>query len=108
MPAPLGEFETLILLAVLRLGDAAIPTAVRSEIAARTRRAVSRGAVYVTLDRLDAKRLLTSRLVDDGEPGSGRPHRFYRVAPKGMRALRRTLAAVEQMTSGLESRLNES
>ncbi len=108
MAAPLGEFETLILLAVLRLGDAAIPSAIRTEIEARTRRAVSRGAVYVTLDRLDAKRLLSSKLVDDGPQGSGRPRRFYRVAPKGMRALRRALTAVEQMRSGLESQLNES
>src|SRR5690242_10023040 len=61
MPAPpLGEFEVLVLLAVLHLADEAYPAAVRAEIERRARRTVARGAVYVTLDRLEAKRLLAS------------------------------------------------
>ena len=65
---PLGEFEVLVLLAVLHLGDEAYPPAVRAEIERRARRAVARGAVYVTLDRLEAKKLLGSRLADGRAP----------------------------------------
>ncbi|MGE3188935.1 MAG: PadR family transcriptional regulator [Vicinamibacterales bacterium] len=99
---PLGEFEVLVLLAVLHLGDAAYPPAVRTAIEARTGRAVARGAVYVTLDRLEAKRLLASRL-DVTVGTGGRPRRFYRVAPRGLTALRRALHAVERMRDGLEA-----
>jgi DNA-binding PadR family transcriptional regulator len=105
MAAPLGEFEVLVLLAVLHLAGDAYPPAVRSEIERRARRPVARGAVYVTLDRLEGKRLLGSR-VEEGA-GSGRPRRSYRVSAKGMRALRRALAAVENMRVGLDSVLRE-
>lgn len=105
-PAPLGEFEVLVLLAVLHLGEAAYPPAVRAEIERRAHRAVARGAVYVTLDRLEAKRLLASDLEIDARPG--RPRRYYRVSSKGIRAVKRALAAVERMRVGLEPVLNES
>jgi DNA-binding PadR family transcriptional regulator len=101
----LGEFEVLILLAVLRLGDEAYPPAVRGEIERRARRSVQRGAVYVSLDRLEGKGLLTSRLADAG--AGGRPRRFYRVSPRGLRAVRRALGAVERMRLGLEPLLGE-
>ena len=107
MPLSLGEFETLVLLAVLHLGDAAYPPAVRSEIERRAGRPVSRGAVYVTLDRLEAKKLVTSRLGEDDPAQVTRPRRYYRAAPKGLRALRRALHAVERMRIGLEPLLNE-
>jgi DNA-binding PadR family transcriptional regulator len=103
---PLGEFEVLVLLAVLHLGDTAYPPAVRTAIEARTGRDVSRGAVYVTLDRLEAKRLLASRL-DEAAGAAGRPRRFYRVAPRGLAALRRALHAVERMRDGLDALLGE-
>ena len=106
MAAPLGEFEVLVLLGVLHLGDNAYPPAIRDAIERRTKRDVARGAVYVTLDRLEAKGLLASRLGDDET--AGRARRYYRVAPKGMRAVRRALAAVEQMRSGLEPLLDKS
>lgn len=105
MASPLGEFEVLILLAVLHLGDAAYPPAVRAEIERRAKRDVSRGAVYVTLDRLETKRLLMSHTA---EPSNGRPRRHYRVSPKGLRAVRRALDAVEQMRVGLEPLLHQS
>jgi len=106
MAAPLGEFEVLILLAVLHLGDEAYPPAVRSEIERRARREVARGAVYVTLDRLETKGLLVSRPSERGAEGT-RPRRAYRTSPKGLRAVRRALAAVERMRVGLEPLLNE-
>jgi PadR family transcriptional regulator, regulatory protein PadR len=101
---PLGEFEVLMLLAVLRLGDAAVPAAVRTEIERRADRAVQRGAVYVTLDRLEAKGLLTSRATDTDGSGA-KPRRAYRVSPRGMHALRRSLREVERMRAGLKSLL---
>jgi PadR family transcriptional regulator PadR len=106
MAAALGEFEVLILLAVLHLGDEAYPPAVRSEIERRARRDVARGAVYVTLDRLETKGLLVSRPAERGADGA-RTRRAYRAAPKGVRAVRRALAAVERMRVGLEPLLNE-
>ena len=72
MALPLGEFEVLILMAVLRLdGDGYAPT-IRSEIEGRTSRKVARGAVYVTLNRLEAKGLLGSR-TDDSADAGGKP-----------------------------------
>jgi DNA-binding PadR family transcriptional regulator len=106
MTPPLGEFEVLVLLAVLRLSDGAHPPAVRGEIEQRARREVQRGAVYVTLDRLEAKGLLTSRLEEAHD--SARPRRVYRVSPRGVRAVRRALGAVERMRAGLEPLLGEN
>jgi DNA-binding PadR family transcriptional regulator len=103
----LGEFEVLVLLAVLRLGDDAYPPLVRAEIERRAQRTVQRGAIYVTLDRLESKGLLSSRLDLGDVPASGRPHRFYRVSPKGVRAVRRALSAVERMRVGLEPLLGD-
>ena len=104
--APIGEFEVLILMAVLRLGDGAYAPAIRSEIEQRTGRAVSRGAVYITLDRLDSKGLLASKLADADE--GRRQRRYYQVPPRGVRAIRRTLSALEHMRQGLEPILGES
>ena len=103
----LGEFEVLILMAVLHLGDDAYPPAVRTEIERRAQRPVARGAVYVTLDRLEAKRLLGSAVASD-QQAPGRPRRVYRVSPKGLRALKRALGAVERMRARLEPLLDES
>ena len=104
----LGEFEVLVLLAVLHLGDAAYPPAVRAEIERRARRGVARGAVYVTLDRLEDKRLLSSALAPAGDDRTGRRRRFYRVSPKGLGALKRALDAVSRMRAGLEPLLDKA
>lgn len=98
----------LVLLAVLHLGDAAHPPAVRATIERRARRPVARGAVYVTLDRLEAKRLLVSQAADADAGRGGRPRRAYRVSPRGLRAVRRALAAVEGLRAGLEPVLGET
>jgi DNA-binding PadR family transcriptional regulator len=105
---PLGEFEVLVLMAVLHLAEGAYPPAVRAAIESRTGRPVSRGAVYVTLDRLEAKRLLTSRLEEAAQVAAGRPRRFYRPSRRGLQALRRALSAVERMRVGIEPLLEES
>ncbi len=103
----LGEFEVLVLMATLRLGAVAYPPAVRADIEQRTGRTVARGAIYVTLDRLETKRLLSSAVEADTTGRGGRQRRVYRVSAKGLRALRRALAAVERMRAGLEPVLNE-
>ena len=105
--APLGEFEVLVLLAVLHLNGEAWPPAIRAEIERRALRDVSRGAVYVTLDRLEAKRLLTSETRTTEAPQSGRPRRAYRVSARGVRAVKRAVEALERMRAGLEPLLNE-
>lgn len=104
---PLGEFEVLVLMAVLHLGEGAYPPAVRSAIEGRTGRPVSRGAVYVTLDRLESKRLLASRLEAADAAAAGRQRRYYRTSPRGLQALRRALSAVERMRVGIEPLLED-
>jgi DNA-binding PadR family transcriptional regulator len=107
MPTPLlGEFEVLVLMAALRLGDAAYPPAVRADIEGRTGRRVSRGATYVTLDRMEAKRLVRSA-VEKPATIPGRPRRCYRLTVRGQQALRQALRSVEQMRDGLDVLLRE-
>ena len=69
---------------------------------------VARGAVYVTLERLEAKRLVSSQVAALDASGTARPRRHYKVSPKGLRAVRRALSAVESMRVGLEPLLDES
>jgi PadR family transcriptional regulator, regulatory protein PadR len=107
-PATLGEFEVVILLAVLHLGERGYPPGVRAEIQRRTGREPSRGAVYVTLDRLERKGLLNSRLEEASGEREGRPRRVYRATPRGLRMLRRSLTALAQMQLGLEPLLGSS
>lgn len=102
----IGEFEVLILMAVLRLEQGAYAPAVRAEIESRTGRAVSRGAVYITLERLAGKGLLLSKLAEGGDGAKAR--RYYQVSAKGVRAVRRTLTALEQMRQGLEPILGKA
>jgi DNA-binding PadR family transcriptional regulator len=102
-PAPLGEFEVLVILAVLQLGSGATGTSVRAEIEHRAGRKVARGAVYVTLDRLDEKKLLASKYSDATPERGGHPGRVFRVTPAGVGALRESVAARQKMQKGLEA-----
>lgn len=101
MPPPLGEFELVVLLGVRQLGDRAYGVPVREEIVHRTGRAVARGAVYVTLDRLARKGYLRSRLADPTAERGGRPKRYFELTARGNRALRESLSALERMRDGL-------
>ena len=105
---PPGDFEQIVLLAVLRLGDAAYAVPVRREIAARTRREPARGAVYVTLDRLEEKGYVESWLGEPAAERGGRPRRYYRVRPAGVRALEQQWAALRRMWEGLEPKVRET
>ncbi len=98
----LGEFEHVVLLAVLRLGDDAHAVSVRDEIEARTGRRVSRGSVYITLDRLETKGYLTSRLGDPTAVRGGRAKRYYALRPRAVAALQENRRALLQMWRGLD------
>jgi PadR family transcriptional regulator len=99
---PLGEFEQLVLLALLHAGDRAYGIPVREEIAARTGRDVSLGAVYKTLERLEGKGLVASSIGEPTPERGGRRKKFYRVEPRGVRALRASVKGLQRMLSGLE------
>ena len=103
MPAALtiGAFEHLLLLAALRLGEAAYGVSLAREIEARTGRQVSPGAVYTALERLQRRGLVSSRLGEPTAERGGRRKRLYRVTDTGRLALERRHAALARMSHGL-------
>jgi len=98
----LGEFEQLILLAVLRLGDDAYGVSIRNEILVCTRREVSPGALYTTLDRLERKGMVASTTGKPTPERGGRAKRFYKATPSGTQQLATAQRAFQQMLNGLE------
>jgi len=98
----LGEFEQIVLLALIRLGDNAYGVPVRQEIENRTDRSVSVGALYSTLDRLEEKGFIASRFSDSRPERGGRSRRYFKVRGAGVRALERTQAALASMWEGLD------
>jgi DNA-binding PadR family transcriptional regulator len=98
----LGEFEHIVVLALLRLADQAYGVTVRREIEVRTDRDVSIGAIYATLDRLEAKGYVKSHLGDPTPERGGRSKRFFRVTSKGVTAVNRAQRALLSMTEGLD------
>jgi DNA-binding PadR family transcriptional regulator len=98
----LGEFEQVVLLAVLRLGDGAYAVSIRDEIQQCTGRDVARGSVYITLDRLETKGLLRSRLADSTPERGGRAKRYYELRPRAVDALKESRRALVALWRGLE------
>jgi DNA-binding PadR family transcriptional regulator len=101
----LGEFEQIVLLAILRLEDEAYAIPVREEIEDRTGRRVARGALYTALERLETKGCLRSRMSEPLPERGGRSRRYYSVTPTGLAALRASRAALLALWKGLESRI---
>jgi PadR family transcriptional regulator PadR len=103
-PSPLGEFEQLVLLAVLQAGQAgeAYGITVFDVLHARAARRVSRGAVYMTLDRLEKKGLLTSYVTAPTTERGGRAKRCYRVTKPAVASLRAARRTLVQLWDGLE------
>ena len=97
----LGSFEQAVLLAALRLDDNAYGRAILKEVQTRLRRDVAAGAVHATLERLQRKRVVSSRLGPGTPIRGGRARRFYRLQPKGLRALNDARAAVDSLWQGL-------
>ncbi len=104
----LGDFELTVLLAVLRLGDEAYGAAILEEIEEQTGRSVAGGALYITLDRMEAKGLIKSKLGDAGANRGGRPRRYVTVTSKGFAAVRESRAALLNMMSGLDAVFRQS
>ncbi len=99
----LGEFEQLVLLALLRLGADAYGMTIRREIEQRAGRPVSIGAAYATLERLEAKGYVRSKLGKPTAERGGRAKRFYKLKPAGETVLRDSLQTVARMAKGLEA-----
>jgi DNA-binding PadR family transcriptional regulator len=98
----LGEFEQVVLLAILRLGDDAYAVSIRDEILECTGRDVTRGSIYITLDRLETKGYLRSRLADPTPERGGRAKRYYALRPKAVEALKENRRALVALWRGLE------
>lgn len=101
MSDALGEFEQFVLLAVLRLGEDAYGMSVRREIATRAGREVTIGAVYTTLERLEAKGLVRSRTGESTPERGGRARRMFAITSDGVRAVNRSQQALASMFEGL-------
>ena len=101
----IGEFEHMVLLAVLRLGDEAYAVPIRDEIVSCTGRDIARGSIYITLDRLETKGYLKSRFGDATPERGGRPKRYYELRPRGLEALRESRRALHALWRGLEAKL---
>lgn len=102
LPPSLGEFEQMILLAVLQCGEDAYGVSVEQELTRRTKRSVAAGAIYVTLDRLEKKGLLTSHLTDPIAERGGRAKRCYKVTRPAFAALKHSRRALISLWEGLE------
>src|ERR1700686_890370 len=100
----LGEWEQIVLLAALRLGKSAYGVPIRREIEKRTKRPVSIGALYSTLDRLETKGYVRSWAGDPTPERGGRSKRYFRVEPLGTSALARSREALVTMWEGLDLR----
>ena len=101
-PIALGEFEQIVLLAVMHASDCAYGVAVQDVLARRTRRRTSLGAIYMTLDRLEKKGLLSSTMSDPTPERGGRRRRCYRVTRRAVAALRSSQRALVNLWDGLE------
>jgi PadR family transcriptional regulator PadR len=98
----LGELEQIVLLAVLRLGDDAYGVPIRLEIERRTGRSLTVGALYRTLDRLEAKGCVSSSFSEPTPERGGRSKRYFKVRAVGLRSLRASRDALAAMWDGLQ------
>jgi PadR family transcriptional regulator len=98
----LGEFEQLVLLSALRLGESAYAVTIIEEIEAHSGRKPTHGAVYVALRRLEHKRLIETYIGDVSPDRGGRPPRLVQVKPEAVRRLKESRAALVSLWSGLD------
>lgn len=105
MEPHLGEFEQTVLIALLRLGSNAYGATVRREIEERSGRKVSFSAVYATLDRMEEKGYVRSRVSDPLPQRGGRRRKYFLMQPPGARALSRSYQGFKRMTRGVERQL---
>ena len=98
----LGEFEQMVLLAILQRGEHANALEIRRELEESAKRTVAKGAFYTTLDRLEKKKYLTwtTRMASEGR--SGLPQRHFKVTPQGIAELRKSHESLHNLWRGLE------
>lgn len=106
-PLPVGEFEQMVLLAVLQRRDNAYGVTIYEELARHTSRPVARGAVYMTLDRLEKKGLLRSTLTEPAAERGGRAKRCYALTRSAVHALRASRQTLLSLWNGLEPLLEK-
>ena len=103
----LGDFEVLVLLAAMRLGEEAYGLSIAEEISKTARRTTARASVYVALRRLEKKGLITTRREEPGEATAGKPRRFVTVRPEAVALVGESRRALQRMWSGLEDVLEQ-
>jgi DNA-binding PadR family transcriptional regulator len=108
MPTHLGEFEQLLLFALLRLGEEAHGLNIRRELETRARRPASPGAIYTALSRLEEKGLVSSRTGETAPARGGRRRKYYQLEPEGAAALREAFQGIQRMADGLLPELQSS
>jgi DNA-binding PadR family transcriptional regulator len=102
-----GEFEQLALLALLRLGNGAYGAAIRREIQDRTQREIAIGTVYMTLARLETKKMVCSYIGNPSPHRGGRRRKHYLIDTEGQRALGRAYRTFRAMSAGVEAQLEQ-
>jgi DNA-binding PadR family transcriptional regulator len=105
MPPTLGEFEQLVLIAIVRIGPDAYGATIRREIESRTDRRLSISAVYTTLERLEQKGYLRSRIGEPTPERGGRRRKYFDLLPAGATVLKASWRAYAGMVAGIERRL---
>jgi DNA-binding PadR family transcriptional regulator len=101
----IGEFESLVLLSLLRLGNGAYGASIRRDIEERTTRDVAIGTVYMTLARLEEKKMICSYIGNPSRHRGGRRRKHYLMDTAGERALGRAYRTFKAMSEGLDQQL---
>jgi PadR family transcriptional regulator, regulatory protein PadR len=97
----LGSLESMLMLAVLRLGEDAYGVSIRHELLALAKKDVAIGAIYTAFERLERKGFVESWLGDPTSVRGGRAKRYYRLTPGGMKLLNETQRAMQRLMAGL-------
>ena len=105
MDTRLGEFEQLLLFALLRVGDDAYGVTLRREIETRTSRVVSAGAVYTAMERLEARGFVSSAIGEPTPQRGGKRKKHYKLEKAGAKALARSHASLSAMARGVAPKL---
>ena len=108
MDARLGDFEQLLLFALLRLGEDADGVTLRREIESRTSRTVSAGAIYTAMERLESRGFVSSAIGKPTPQRGGKRKKFYRLEKAGARALRRSYDSLHEMARGVLPKLAQA
>jgi len=102
----LGEFEQVILLSIMRLGDEAYGLAIKDELEKVAGRTPSSGSLYTTLDRLEKKGFLRSMAGESTAERGGRPRRYVKLTPQGTAMLAQSRSTLMALWDGLEGALD--